>query len=373
MDSSERTSLNPGSKPLGLLPFLFSRWMIISVWVPVAAISAFHYGTSHEYHWVHDIMRRAYYLPIVVAAMRLGLLSALITAVVITLVYLPHAFFAEHHFDPARSLEKILEICLYFIVAAVAGYLADLERKRRAQLQHALDEQQRLTKQLVRAGRLSAIGEVVAGIAHEIKNPLHAMTGTAEIIDPLIPQDKEEHRMWVIHKEEIGRLRRVAERFVSFAKPTPIETVRIDLRDVARRLVELVGAQARQSGIAVTTAVPDHPVWVQGDLDQLAQIALNIAVNGIKAIGDQGGRIEVSVDTTRREASNWARLRLANDGPPIDENEIERLFDPFHSSHDSTGLGLSISARIAEQHRGYIETENNKSGVTFTVFLPQDD
>ncbi len=343
--------------------------MIVGVWLPVAAITAFHYGTSHEHHWVHDILRRAYYLPIVVAALRSGLLGGLIGAFAVTVAYLPHAFIMPHHFDPARSLEKALEIVLYFIVAAVAGYLTDLERKRRAQLQQSLDEQQRLTKQLVRAGRLSALGEVVAGIAHEIKNPLHSLAGTAEIVDPLIPKDAEERRMWDIHREEINRLGRVSEQFLSFARPAPIETMLLDLRNVAGRIVELVGAQARQNGIEILTDLPEEEVMVQGDLDQLAQVGLNIAVNATKAIGKSGGRMLIQVGSRLRQGKEMSYLLIENDGPLIDENETEHLFDPFHSGDDGTGLGLSISSRIAEQHGGYIEVENSGIGVRFTLLL----
>jgi len=348
----------------------FSWGMIAAVWVPVALISIFHYSTSHHYHWIHDILRRAYYLPIVVASVRLGLPGGVLISAVITAAYLPHAFIVEHRFDPARGLEKALELALYFIVALVAGYLADMERKRRAQLQESLDEQQRLTKQLVRAGRLSAIGEVVAGVAHEIKNPLPAMAGTAEIVDPLIPENAEERPMWNIHKSEIDRLGRVAERFLSFARPAPLRIEPIDLRDVARRLVELVGAQARQHRIDLRTELKEKPVMVQGDLDQLAQIALNIAVNGIRAIGDEPGEIRVTVGERLHETKMYAFMSIENTGPKIAPDELEHLFDPFHSGDDSTGLGLSISARIAEQHDGILEVENRGLGVIFTLYLP---
>jgi signal transduction histidine kinase len=338
------------------------------VWLPVAAISALHYGTPHEHDWIHDVLRRAYYIPIVIAAVRIGLVGGLASAAAVTLCYLPHAFLVEHHFDPERGLEKLLEILLYAIVGAVAGTLSDRERHRRNELQAALDEQQRLTGQLVRAGRLGALGEVVAGIAHEIKNPLHSLAGTAEIVEPLIPADAEERRMWEIHRDEIRRLGAIAERFLSFARPTPIEPVPLDLRDVARRLIELVGADARQKGIAVTAA-SDEETLVRGDLDQLAQIALNIALNGIKAIGTGGGRLHVSTGRCTNGGRELAFLRIENDGPAIPAAEREHLFDPFHGDVDGTGLGLSISARIAEQHGGYIEVTNDGLGVAFTLYL----
>jgi signal transduction histidine kinase len=357
---------------LTVLGRFFSTGMVVAVWFPIVAITAFHYGTSHEHHWVHDILRRAYYLPIVIAAVRIGLWGGLASAIAVTAAYIPHAFIMPHHFDPARGLEKALEIVLYFIVAVVAGYLADQERKRRHELQLSLNEQKNLTNQLVRAGRLSALGEVVAGIAHEIKNPLHSLAGTAEIVDHLIKKDTDERRMWEIHCDEIGRLNRVSEQFLSFARPTPIELILLDLRNVALRIVRLVGGQARQNNIEITYEnQTSRPVMVNGDLDQLAQVGLNIAINAIKALGNKGGKILIQVDSRARQGTKMAYLRIENNGPSIDEDDFEHLFDPFYSGDDGTGLGLSISSRIAEQHDGYIDVENAGLGVRFTLYLTE--
>jgi signal transduction histidine kinase len=277
------------------------------------------------------------------------------------------------HTDPGTPIEKALEVVLYNLTGAVAGYLAQAERQRRAELRVALDEQQRLQKQLVRAGRLGALGEVVAGIAHEIRNPLHALRGTAEIVDPLVPQGTEERRMWEIHVSELERLDRVATRFLSFASPKPIEPAPLDLREVAERLVDLVGADARKKGARMVSELPPEAVTVRGDRDQLAQVALNIALNALRAVGPQRGTVRVSVRASVGSGPlDMAALVIENDGPPIPEQELEHLFDPFHGSADGgTGLGLSISERIVEQHGGFIEAANGGLGVTFSVLLPR--
>ncbi len=355
---------------------LFGPRMLALVWLPIAGITILHYSTDMEQQWVHDVLRRCYYLPIVIAAFVCGLRGAVVAALTTSAVYVPHAFFSHflghHHHDPAGTLEKVLEIVLYNGVGAAAGYLAELERRRRVELVRALDEQQALIGQLVRAGRLSALGQVVAGITHEIKNPLHALAGTAEIIEPLIPRAAEERGMWEIHVREIRRLQRIAERFLSFARPGPSELRELDLRDVAKRLRELIDADARGKGIRVELDLPSSPVPVQGDRDQLASVALNIAVNAFEALGEDGGVLQISVagpqaDDERRMAT----LRLENDGPPLVEGERARLFDPFVSGRaQGTGLGLAIAARIADQHRGEITAENGGLGVIFTLRVP---
>ncbi len=357
-------------------PGLFGARTALLVWLPIAAITALHYGTSHELDWAHDVLRRLYYLPIVAAAFRHGLRGGLAAALVTSLVYLPHAFApGDHHHDPAGGLEKSLELLVYNSVGATAGWLAELERRRRRELQAALAEQQSLIGQLVQAGRLSALGEVVAGIAHEIKNPLHALAGTAEILDPLIPTTAEERPLWEIHRKEIERLSRICGRFLSFARPAESALVPLDLRRVAERTVALTQAEARQKSVQLRLELPPAPVLVRGDADQLASLALNIAVNAFKAIGPRGGTLRIAVGSVGAVESvgGEATLTLENDGPPLPEVERARLFAPFYSDSQGTGLGLSIAARIAQQHGGGITADNAGLGVRFTLSLPAAD
>lgn len=356
---------------------LFGARMVAFVWLPIAVITTLHYSTGMEQQWIHDVLRRCYYLPIVIAAFVCGLKGALAAALTTSALYVPHAFLGHvlghHHHDPAGTLEKVLEIVLYNGVGAAAGTLAELERRRRVELVRALDEQQALVGQLVRAGRLSALGQVVAGITHEIKNPLHALAGTAELIDPLIPAEAEERGMWEIHVREIRRLQRIAERFLSFARPGPSELRELDLRDVAGRLRELIDADARGKGIRVEVDLPAEPVPVLGDRDQLASVALNIAVNAFEALAEGGGvlRIAVASASASEGGRAMAVLRLENDGPPLAEGERARLFDPFVSGRaQGTGLGLAIAARIADQHSGEISAENGGLGVIFSFRVP---
>jgi len=366
----------PGADAAGRVPWrdLASWRMLLAVWLFIAAIGVAHYATAAAHHWMHDILRRLYYLPIVLAAFGCGLRGGLAASLVTSLTYIPHAFFLHGRHDPAPGIEKVLELVLYNAVGAVAGWLADLERRRRVELQRVLAEQRQLQRELVRAGRLSALGEVVAGIAHEVKNPLHALAGTAEVIDPLIPGDRDERRLWDLHVAEIARLQRVAERFLTFARPTPPVRAPVDLRDVVVRVADLVGADARRKGVQVECELPPEPATVLGDRDQLAQIGLNVAVNAVQAIGRGGrgeGRIRLSIVSERKDGRALWALRVENDGPPIAEDEREHLFDPFHGAQDGgTGLGLSISSRIADQHDGWLEAANGGLGVTFALWLP---
>lgn len=360
-------------------PELLSGRTALRVWLPIVAITVLHYGTSVEHDWAHDVLRRMYYLPIVLAAFDHGLRGGLAAAVVTSLFYLPHAFSLspDHHHDPGGGLDKALEMLLYHLVGATAGLLADRELARQRELQRALLAQQHLTHELVRTSRLSALGEVIAGLAHEIKNPLHALAGTAEVVDPLIPHDAEERRMWELHIAELGRLSRLAERFLSFARPSRSELDDLDLRHVAQHVADLCAIEARSRQIAVTLDLPDVPVKILGDHDQLTSLGLHIAVNAFRAmvrareaapVNVAQGRLSIAV----RLDGPRALLVLENDGPPLADGERPHLFTPFYSSDaQSTGLGLAIAARIAEQHAGRVEAENAGLGVRFTLGVPR--
>lgn len=362
---------------------IFSPRMLLTAWIPCLIITVLHYRTPAHHGWVHDVLRRLYYLPILFASFTEGVRGGISLSVFASLIYFPHAFTSLVSRDPADALEKGLEILLYNIVAVVAGLLVDRERREREKqeqlarkLSDALEEQQRIESQLIRAGRLGALGELTAGIAHEIKNPLHAMKGTAEILRDVVPKDAPERRMLDLHIDEIDRLAQTAERFLTFARPTPADRRPIDLREVVGRVISLVETQARKEGV-VTAALPypgEKPPIVSGDADQLTQLLLNIAINGIQAMAQRGGgELSFSLYRERQAEKRVYIVRVANTGPRIPEDRLERIFDPFFTTKDSgTGLGLSIGSRIADQHDGVLSVRNlpDGKGVEFSLALP---
>ena len=166
-----------------------SHWML---WVSLgmtALITLAHYTTdSHDIAY-HNVFRRLYYVPVVLAAFGWGLRGGLAVATLASLAYIPHAFFLEHHHDPAPAVDKILEIVLYLVVGAMTGWLVGRERRAVSRLEHLLEERAELEQELVRAGKLSALGELLAGVAHEIRNPLASIMGAAEALERALPEN----------------------------------------------------------------------------------------------------------------------------------------------------------------------------------------
>ena len=356
-------------------PGLFTPQMWLLVWLPTVAITTLHYATGPELHWLHDVLRRLYYLPILLAAFSAGLRGGVAAALLVVAAYAPHAFTHLAHQDPAHTLEKVLELVLYLVVGGVSGTLVDRERRRMVQLQAALEEQRATADQLVRAGRLAALGELVAGIAHEIKNPLHALQGTAEVVQEAIQQDAPQARMWELHRAELDRLGQVADRFLSFARPTAPDRHTCDLGEVVEGTRELLAAQARQQGVEVQPRRDEEEAAeVKADAGQLTQVLLNIGLNALSAIhaSGQGGKVGYALSSGHRGGTDYWVVTVENDGPPIPEDDLERIFDPFVTTKEQgVGLGLSIASRIVEQHGGFIEVRNRtQGGVAFEVFLP---
>lgn len=361
----------PGAAKLAAPP-AWRGWLVILV--SVLLISFAHYLGPHHLIWFHQILRRSYYLPIGYAAVRFGLRGGMTTALLVTALYAPHAFLVEHAADPSLPVEKAGEVVLFFLFAALVGAMADRLKKRASQMATLLEQQRTLERDLIRAGRLASLGEVVAGMAHEIKNPLHVLGGTAEIVDPAVPEDSEERRMWEIHRQELARLEEIVERFLSFARPGTAVSEPLDMREVADRLVNLAGAEARQRRLEVVWDRPDQDHRVRGDHDLLVQLGLNLVLNAFQAMADQGGRLELRLDRVVRADRQWVRLSFLNDGPPIPDAELERIFDPFHTSRsEGTGLGLAIAARIADEHGGLMNVTSSSDGVCFDLLLPALD
>jgi signal transduction histidine kinase len=349
-------------------------------YAPILIITGLHFATPPHAHEVHDILRRLYYLPIILGALaggwRGGLASSLLTAI----CYIPHGFLVMSAHDPGRPTEKILELVLYQIVAVVAGVLVDRERAERRrqersarELQQALDELRATERQLVRSQSLAALGEMTSGLAHEIRNPLHAMKGTAEVLGDFLPDDPQPKRMLELQLREIDRLSGLLERFLAFARPKPPEKTGHRAGDLVRRAAELLKVEAVRAGVEVVVQPAEDDPVVACDSSQLEQVILNVGLNAIQAMTPAGnGTLRISTARARRGEVDYGVIRIANDGPPIPESVRDHLFEPFVTSREhGTGLGLAIAARIADAHGGFIDVEpGGGAEVAFSISLP---
>ncbi len=349
------------------------------IWLPILAITTAHFTTSAEMVWVHDILRRLYYIPIVLGAFGWGLHGALAASVASSIVYLPHAFsmFLHHfHHDPGGSTEKILEILLFNIIALIAGVLVERERRERRRqeeiarkLSETLDEMKLLEEQLIRAGRLQALGELTAGLAHEIKNPLASIKGAAEIVADGIPADSPRRRMVDIQRAEIDRLTALLERFLAFARPKDFVVSAVDIAALMSDTVAFIAPQAAKKNVRIETRLT--PLTLSADREKLTQLLLNLLLNAVDASPD-GAAVTVATERRRKGKNDYACITVADTGSGIPAELRDKVFNPFYTTKpDGTGLGLSIAARIADQHKGFIEVDTAPDGgALFRIYLP---
>jgi signal transduction histidine kinase len=239
-------------------------------------------------------------------------------------------------------------------------------------------ENSRLYQRMKERDRLAALGEMAAGLAHEIRNPLGSIKASAQYLtEPGHEDDPEAGEFLGIIVEEVDRLNRVVGGFLDYARPTTGAVGRADVNAVVRRTLQLMRPECDAAGVTLDIREDPSIPEVQIDVERLRQVILNLVQNAAQAMGSG----VVSVVTERRErpdangrASAWVELRIEDSGPGIPADVLPKLFVPFFTTRDrGTGLGLAISQRIIAAAGGVINVRSRVGkGTTFVVHLPGD-
>ena len=225
--------------------------------------------------------------------------------------------------------------------------------------------------------RLAALGQMAAGLAHEIRNPLGSIKGAAQYLQPVEGErpDSSTREFLGIIVEEVDRLNKIVSQFLDYARPYRGDQSPLDVNDVVRKTINLIEKERSGSRVEIAMNLHDGLPPVRADAQQLRQVFLNLTINAFDAMA-QGGRLQVSTSlrrSTRRGASAaFLEIRFRDDGVGIPPADLRSLFIPFFTTKEKgTGLGLPISQRIIENHGGTIEVRSQPgSGSTFTVLLP---
>ena len=247
---------------------------------------------------------------------------------------------------------------------ATAGAVLDL---------HDMTQMRRMAGELKRADRLAAVGELSARMAHEIRNPLAAISGSVQLVALRQWVDDKDKRLFSIIIRETDRLDGLLRDFLFYAKPTAPTKVPLKLRQVIAELSPLLSRDPRMEGVSIVNRVPEHVVVVF-DRDQCKQIFWNLLVNGAEAIASQGS-IAIEADLQRSAAEgeqDQVRIRITDSGQGMSPADLKRVFEPFFTTKKSgTGLGLATVYRIVETHGGRISVASGEgSGTTVTLYLP---
>ena len=319
----------------------------------VALTLSIHYGWLIEpifghVHWLHAIHGRFCYIPIVIGASWFGIRGGLLTALFISLAILPYIFTSNLGYD--ALLDEFTEIVFYFAIALLAGGLIQRELRSRKRA-----EEMRL--QLERSHKMSLVGQIAAGMAHEIKNPLASIKGAAEILCDGSTSEPDKSEFKAIVQKEVKRINGSVTDFLEFARPSETRLVKLDLGDIVRAGLRQVQPQAKKRGIAIESRLHD-PVMVMGDEEKIHQVMLNLLLNAVDASAD-GSLILVTLTTHE----NNAYISVKDSGEGISEANVNRIFEPFFTTKPSgTGLGLAIAKNIIDRHNGTIVLKNSDSG-----------
>jgi two-component system sensor histidine kinase HydH len=264
-----------------------------------------------------------------------------------------------------QVLYKILiTMTACFAVAFLSSFLSEQVRRTRKQLRI-------MEEHVKRVDKMAAIGEMAAGLAHEIKNPLASLSGSIQLLREDLHYDSDHHRLMQIVLREADRLNSLATNFLLYARPPAAKVEAMDLAKIIDDTVELFEKDANNDGRITTTKNIQSGIWISMDPLHLRQILWNLLINAAEAIQGEGNIYIEMYGTKNKQAS----IKISDTGCGMSQKDIKSIFDPFFTTKASgTGLGLSIVHRILEAYDALMDVESEiDKGTTFILQFRQID
>ena len=273
-----------------------------------------------------------------------------------------------------RSRDELGELAAE--LAAMAANIAHAQKSLREETELRLQ----MAEQLRHADRLTTVGRLASGVAHELGTPLNVIHARAEMIES--GETEEPANCARIIREQSVRITKIVRQLLDFARKRPAELQRSDLGGMARNVRELLASLARKRQVTIDLQTPEDGAVALVAPDQIEQVMTNVLVNAIQASPD-GGAVHVEVFTAAAMSQrpggvmrDCVVFRVSDDGPGISADVERHLFDPFFTTKEvgmGTGLGLSVSYGIVDEHDGWIEVSSpERGGATFTIYIPCD-
>lgn len=243
-----------------------------------------------------------------------------------------------------------------------------MERNR--QLAEMYQRLQQAQMQLVQSEKLAAVGQLTAGIVHDVKNPLAVIKGMAEeLLEDSNGRPEVEEAVQVI-RDNAARANAIVTDLLKFARQSTPQLTQRDLRETVEGSLRLTGYLLRKGGVRVEQKIPDREVPIVYDAQQVEQVLINLIQNAVQAM-PKGGKLEVEL----RHRDGGAEIRVRDTGTGIPADVLPKIFDPFFTTKpegQGTGMGLSVSYGIIARHGGQIEVESQvDEGTTFVIRLPE--
>ncbi|MBW1983538.1 MAG: sensor histidine kinase [Deltaproteobacteria bacterium] len=359
---------------------LFSFLVLI-----VIAIGLLHFYTPGYMVFYHDTYRRLSYFPIVLGAIWFGVSGGLTLAALTSIAFIPHLLLYIGS-EPQTYLSELTEIILYLLAGGVVGLIAGRESKLRQQykllsekLKKSYDRLHNEAKLLIEAEeqlsvsqKLSSLGELSASLAHEVKNPLSSIKGTAEILLDEFPIEHPKREFVEILLAETSRLNATVNevlRYSSGKGSKEGEKGKYEpLPETISRVLKLLDNRIKEKRIHLELYDIAFADYFLVDGHKMSQVFLNIVLNAIDAVSVEG---KISIDG--KKTSDGISVSISDNGPGISASEQARIFEAFYSGKEGgTGLGLSISQKIVKSYNGKITVSDSSSGgACLSIYLPE--
>jgi two-component system, NtrC family, sensor histidine kinase HydH len=336
-------------------------------------------GINSSYHPI-------YYLPIVTAAIYFGPLGTLFWTAVASLAYCSYLIPAHWEYEITNeSLELLAIRILFFFLAAMVVNRFAIENRRQVARYQALSETleetnrqlQRAEADARRSERLAALGQLSAGLAHEIRNPLNVIKGSAEMLAQKLKDSQPlAGELAGYISSEVNRLNALVARFLDFARPSQLDLHPLKIDELVDRALESVQAQSPDAKVRVERNYARGLPEVPADAQLCERIFVNLIHNAYQAMDSPGAApdkvLRLAIAPESANGRSGIGVTVQDSGPGVAPELREQIFNPFFTSKkDGVGLGLAIVAKIVDDHRGSIHLENNSGpGASFHVFLP---
>jgi len=351
-----------------------TQWAII-VFLLISITIAHNSMQIPEMSFLMVVTQKLFFIPVILAGFISGALGGSLVALVAAVLY-PHYRVPHLHMEYMFNIPVVSDMVLLLVIGFTTGWLSDrikeeLDRHRRTaqQRDQALQELTYSYERARRAEQLAALGQMAAGIAHEVRNPLTSMQGAVDVLRRSITSNPERAGMLLGRLEsEIGRLDDITKHVLLFARPPKTAMTAISPSQLTLEVIETVKSQAKDQGLSIQlNQLHSQEVRIRGDLDQLKQVILNLVLNAFE-FADPLSTITL---TSQADDKNWS-LTVANRGPAIASEDQEHIFEPFFTTRaEGTGLGLAIGARIVEAHDGTIHCQCENGVTRFTITIPR--
>jgi two-component system, NtrC family, sensor histidine kinase HydH len=298
-----------------------------------------------------EILHRLYYLPIVLSGLLFGFKGGVLSAVVVTLLFVPH--WIDWFPNQAPNRAYLDEVILFYAFGILIGLLVDRER---------LETQLRQDQE-----HLAVLGEAAATVAHELKNPVITIGATIQkLLKKTNPEDPNLERLAIIHRE-CQRIEVMLQDMIHFSRPITPEFSFVDINHLIQEVLKVIHPRAEQNQIQLSSNLAGDLPSIQADQTRLTQVLHNLILNAIQA---SSPKQTVLVRTQRQKGQMVIEVTDLGCGISLDCQE--KIFTPFFTTKKGgSGLGLAISKRIIELHQGRLFFRNNQPrGSIFTISLP---